>query len=46
MKRFIKFTGLIGLMLLTGAWFSTPVAAGNSIDMSEMSIDDIVTSLQ
>lgn len=46
MRRFIRFTGLIGLMLLTGAWFSNPVAAGNPIDMSEMSTDDIVTNLQ
>jgi hypothetical protein len=46
MKRFIRFTGLIGLMLLAGAWFSFPVAADNPIDMSEMSTDDIVTNLQ
>ena len=46
MKRFIRFTGLIGLMLLADGWFSVPVAAGNPIDMSEMSTDDIVTNLQ
>ena len=46
MKRFIRFTGLIGLMLLAGALFSSPVVAGNPIDMSEMSTDDIVTNLQ
>jgi pimeloyl-ACP methyl ester carboxylesterase len=41
MKRFIRFTGLFSLVLLTGLWCGVlPAPAGSPIDLSQMNLDE------